>query len=217
MRQEAAELKALDHAADGPRAVSASPTSSRIPATAEALKPWYGVSCKRPCYHDDYLPAFNRDNVTLVDTDGKGVEAITERGLVVDGTEYPVDCHRLRHRLRLAGHLLHRSPRASTRSARMASPCPTRGHKGAWTLHGIWSHGFPNLCMNSHIQGGQHINIAYAAHQERRAHGLRHQPCAGRGRRRSSRTSMPRRVVPVLRRARSGRTRPTSPPARPAI
>ena len=35
--------------------------------------------------------------------------------------------------------------------------------KGAWTLHGVWTHGFPNLCMNSHIQGGQHINIAYAA------------------------------------------------------
>ena len=44
------------------------------PATAEALKPWYRQFCKRPCFHDEYLPTFNRPNVTLVDTDGKGVE-----------------------------------------------------------------------------------------------------------------------------------------------
>src|SRR5690606_18474895 len=60
--------------------------------TAEKLKPWYGVSCKRPCYHDDYLPTFNRDNVTLVDTDGRGVDRITEKGIVVGDTEYELDC-----------------------------------------------------------------------------------------------------------------------------
>lgn len=61
------------------------------PETAEALKPWYGQMCKRPCFHDDYLPTFNRDNVTLVDTDGLGVERITPHGFVVPGVEYPVD------------------------------------------------------------------------------------------------------------------------------
>ena len=55
------------------------------PATAEALKPWYGYFCKRPCFHDEYLQTFNRDNVTLVDTHGKGVERITAGGVVVDG------------------------------------------------------------------------------------------------------------------------------------
>ena len=30
------------------------------PATAESLKPYYRQFCKRPCFHDDYLPAFNR-------------------------------------------------------------------------------------------------------------------------------------------------------------
>lgn len=35
--------------------------------TAEALKPWYRYRCKRPCFNDDYLPTFNRPNVTLVD------------------------------------------------------------------------------------------------------------------------------------------------------
>jgi cyclohexanone monooxygenase len=61
-------------------------------AAAEALKPYYHYFCKRPTFSDDYLVAFNRPNVTLVDTHGKGVEAITARGPVVDGVEYPVDC-----------------------------------------------------------------------------------------------------------------------------
>ena len=49
------------------------------PATAVNLKAWYGQLCKRPCFHDEYLQAFNEPSITLVDTDGKGVDAITER------------------------------------------------------------------------------------------------------------------------------------------
>ena len=62
------------------------------PATAEALKPWYRQFCKRPCFHDEYLPTFNLPNVTLVDTEGRGVERITEKGIVAGGGEYEVDC-----------------------------------------------------------------------------------------------------------------------------
>ena len=62
------------------------------PATAEALKPWYRQFCKRPCFHDDYIATFNRPNVTLVDTKGRGVERITEQGVVVAGVEYELDC-----------------------------------------------------------------------------------------------------------------------------
>src|ERR1700733_13436235 len=61
-------------------------------ATAGALKAWYRQFCKRPCFHDEYLATFNRDNVTLVDTNGKGVQRITERGVVVEGREYALDC-----------------------------------------------------------------------------------------------------------------------------
>ena len=61
-------------------------------STAEALKPWYRQFCKRPCFHDDYLQAFNRPNVSLVDTDGRGVNAITSGGVVVGDREYQVDC-----------------------------------------------------------------------------------------------------------------------------
>lgn len=60
--------------------------------TAESLKPWYNLFCKRPCFHDEYLPTFNRPNVTLVNTDGRGVERITEDSIIVAGQAYEVDC-----------------------------------------------------------------------------------------------------------------------------
>ncbi|MEM8767094.1 MAG: NAD(P)/FAD-dependent oxidoreductase, partial [Pseudomonadota bacterium] len=61
------------------------------PATAEALKPYYPYGCKRPTFHDEYLPTFNRPNVHLVDTAPRGVQEINERGVVHEGVEYPVD------------------------------------------------------------------------------------------------------------------------------
>ena len=62
------------------------------PVTAQALKPYYRFMCKRPTSSEQYLASFNRPNVTLVDTEGRGVDSVTERGLVVDGVEYEVDC-----------------------------------------------------------------------------------------------------------------------------
>ena len=62
------------------------------PAVAESLKPWYRALCKRPTFHDEYLPTFNLPTVTLVDTDGQGVEKITETAVVANGIEYEVDC-----------------------------------------------------------------------------------------------------------------------------
>jgi cyclohexanone monooxygenase len=60
--------------------------------TAQRLKAWYRQLCKRPCFHDEYLDAFNEPGTVLVDTDGKGVERITETGVVAGGREYEVDC-----------------------------------------------------------------------------------------------------------------------------
>lgn len=59
--------------------------------TAEKLKPWYGSWCKRPTFHDDYLEAFNQPNVTLIDTNGKGLEAFSDNGFVFGGQEYEID------------------------------------------------------------------------------------------------------------------------------
>lgn len=64
----------------------------RDPATAEALKPYYPYLCKRPAFHDEYLKAFNLPNVHLVDTQGRGIERVTSRGVVANGREFELDC-----------------------------------------------------------------------------------------------------------------------------
>ena len=112
------------------------------PATAEALKPWYRQFCKRPTFNDDYLPTFNRANVKLVDTRGQGVEAITENGLVYDGVEYEVDCIIFATGFEVGT--------AYTRRAgfevygRDGVPLTDHWANGMKTLHGFYSHGFPN-------------------------------------------------------------------------
>ena len=60
--------------------------------TAERLKPWYRQLCKRPCFHDSYLDAFNNENVHLIDTDGQGVQSIDATGVTVNGVHYDLDC-----------------------------------------------------------------------------------------------------------------------------
>src|SRR3954471_15154241 len=61
-------------------------------STADALQPWYRQFCKRPCFHDEYLPSFNRPNVHLVDTDGQGVTRIDESGVWVGDEHIDLDC-----------------------------------------------------------------------------------------------------------------------------
>lgn len=60
------------------------------PATAKSLQAWYPGWCKRPCFHDEYLQAFNSPNVTLVDTNGKGIDRMTPDGVVANGKEFGV-------------------------------------------------------------------------------------------------------------------------------
>ena len=130
------------------------------PVTAESLKPWYKQSCKRPCFHDDYLPAFNRQNVNLVDTDGAGIERITDGGVVVGGVEYRLDCLVFASGFELTTEYTHRlgfDPKGAggVSLSQMWS-------EGAYTLHGVHAHGFPNLLINSTIQGGRDINLTYS-------------------------------------------------------
>jgi|HubBroStandDraft_1064217.scaffolds.fasta_scaffold00164_30 cyclohexanone monooxygenase len=112
------------------------------PATAGALKPWYRQFCKRPTFNDDYLPTFNRPNVTLVDTQGRGVERMTADGPVVDGVEYPVDCIIFATGFEVGT--------AYTRRAgfeiygRQGRKLTDHWADGLKTLHGACSHGFPN-------------------------------------------------------------------------
>ncbi len=129
------------------------------PGTAAKLKPWYGKHCKRVCFHDDYLPAFNRPNVHLVDTDGRGVEAVTAKGLVAGGVEYPVDLIVFASGFEVTTDLEHRlgfDPRG-----RGGVAMSERWHDGAHTLHGILSAEFPNMMMISLVQAGFGTNFLH--------------------------------------------------------
>jgi cyclohexanone monooxygenase len=131
--------------------------------TAEKLKPWYKVGCKRPCFHDDYLPAFNRDNVTLVDTDGHGVERMTKTGVVANGQEYPLDVLVFASGFELLSFYTHRlgfDPKGED-----GVPLSKAWAHGPSTLFGTNSRGFPNMFMNSPIQGGQDINFSFPISQ----------------------------------------------------
>jgi cyclohexanone monooxygenase len=110
--------------------------------TAEALKPWYRQFCKRPTFNDEYLPAFNRPNVTLVDTMGRGVERISEKGLVFDGVEYEVDCIIFATGFEVGTAYTRRSSfEVYGRGGKLLTE---HWSKGMRTLHGFYSVGFPN-------------------------------------------------------------------------
>jgi len=122
------------------------------PAIAEALKPWYRQFCKRPCFHDEYLPTFERENVTLVDTDGRGVERITKEGVVAAGREYALDCLIFATGFEVGTDY---SRRASV-EIRGASGRTLAEH---WkdevrTFHGLMTDGFPNLFLMGGMQSG---------------------------------------------------------------
>ena len=148
------------------------------PATAEALKPYYRQFCKRPCFHDDYLPTFDLPNVTLVDTQGRGVERISKGGVVVDGKEYELDC------------LIYATGfEVGTDYSRRAG-CEIYGRGGLalsskWaervsTFQGLLSRGFPNCFFMGGMQSGITPNFTelYGEQSQHLAyiieHGLKH-------------------------------------------
>ena len=125
---------------------------------AEALKPWYRQFCKRPTFNDEYLDTFNRDNVVLIDvSDSRGVERITETGVVANGIEYAVDC------------IVYATGFEITTSAHRRVDFDTIGRDGQslydhWadgfrTLHGLSSHGFPNWFTIGINQNGLSPNM----------------------------------------------------------
>jgi cyclohexanone monooxygenase len=135
------------------------------PATAEALKPWYDVWCKRPCFHDEYLPAFNRPNVKLLDTDGRGVDEITERGIVVQGVEYPVDCIAFASGFEVGTGYARRLGFEVYGRGGVSLTEDWAGGANAHSLHGYLSRGFPNAFLCNAGQGGQTTNFLHVMHE----------------------------------------------------
>ncbi|QLL07699.1 flavin-containing monooxygenase [Mycobacterium vicinigordonae] len=128
-------------------------------ATAEALKPWYGYFCKRPCFHDDYLQTFNRDNVTLVDTRGLGVQEITEAGVVVDGVTYELDCLIFATGFEVGTDYCRRS--GFELVGRDGVSLTERWRDGVRTFQGLCANGFPNCFIESIAQAGLTVNFPY--------------------------------------------------------
>jgi cyclohexanone monooxygenase len=122
------------------------------PATAEALKPWYRQFCKRPCFHDDYLPTFNRPNVTLVDTGGRGVERIAKRAVVVDGRAYELDCLIYATGFEVGTDYAQRA--GCEIVGRKGLTLSSKWAQGVSTFHGVQTRGFPNCFLMGGIQSG---------------------------------------------------------------
>ncbi len=129
------------------------------PVTAEALKPYYRQFCKRPCFHDEYLATFNRPNVTLVDTNGRGIERITENGVVVDGVEYELDCLIYATGFEVGTDYTRRSGYELVGSDGLT--LTEKWADGAMTFHGMHSRGFPNCFIFSNIQSGFTVNFPH--------------------------------------------------------
>ncbi len=129
-------------------------------ATAEALKPYYRQFCKRPCFHNEYLPTFNRPNVTLVDTKGRGVECVTEKGVVVDGREYELDCLIYASGFEVGTDYTRRA--GFEIYGRGGQSLTKKWADGVRTLHGIHTRGFPNcFFIVSITQSGFTVNFTH--------------------------------------------------------
>jgi cyclohexanone monooxygenase len=134
------------------------------PETAEALKPYYRQFCKRPCFHDEYLDTFNRPNVTLVDTQGKGVERITEKGVVANGNEYEVDCLIFATGFEVGTTYTRRS--GYELYGRDGITLTEKWQDGVRTLHGFHTRGFPNCFIISNSQSGFTVNFPHMLNEQ---------------------------------------------------
>ncbi len=124
------------------------------PQTADALKPWYMFMCKRPCFHNEYLPSFNQPNVHLVDTHGKGITQINPTGPVFEGQEYPVDLL-----IYATGFEVQKTGIYNQITGKGGLNLEDKYADGVRTLLGIHSHGYPNLFIMGGYQASFQFNL----------------------------------------------------------
>jgi cation diffusion facilitator CzcD-associated flavoprotein CzcO len=124
------------------------------PVTAEALKPWYMFMCKRPCFHNDYLPAYNRPNVHLVDTHGKGITEITPDGPVFEGKTYELDLL-----IYATGFEVQKTGTWNEIRGQGGVELNQKYAEGIRTLLGIHTAGFPNMFIMGGYQASFNFNL----------------------------------------------------------
>jgi cation diffusion facilitator CzcD-associated flavoprotein CzcO len=125
-------------------------------ATAQKLKAWYRQLCKRPCFHDEFLGAFNMAGTHLVDTEGKGVERITETGVVVNGKLFEVDCIIYASGFEVGTEYTRRA--GFDMVGRDGIRLSENWGEGMRSLHGTYVHGFPNAFFVQFTQGANLIS-----------------------------------------------------------
>ncbi|BBY96849.1 flavin-containing monooxygenase [Mycolicibacterium fallax] len=136
------------------------------PATAESLKAWYRINCKRLGFHDQYLLTFNRPNVTLVDTDGRGVERFTENAVVVGGVEYELDALVFATGFEVGTEFTRQLGFEVT--GRDGVRLSDKWAKGMRTFHGLQTNGFPNCFFLGYTQSGVSPNYTHTAEERAR-------------------------------------------------
>jgi cyclohexanone monooxygenase len=123
-------------------------------ATADALKPWYMFMCKRPCFDNDYLPTYNRPNVHLVDTHGKGILEINEDGPVFEGKTYKLDVL-----IYATGFEVQKTGIYNQIKGENGLDLNDKYRDGIRTLLGIHSQGYPNLFIMGGYQASFQFNL----------------------------------------------------------
>ncbi len=124
------------------------------PDTAESLKPWYMFMCKRPCFHNEYLPSFNLPSVHLVDTHGEGITEIGEAGPVFHGETFEVDLL-----IYATGFEVQKTGIYNRIVGRNGLDLEDKYADGIRTLLGIHTHGFPNLFIMGGYQASFQFNL----------------------------------------------------------
>jgi cyclohexanone monooxygenase len=122
--------------------------------TAEALKPWYMFMCKRPCFDNDYLPTYNRPSVHLVDTKGKGINEITEKGPVFEGKQYELEVL-----IYATGFEVQKTGIYNQIKGERGLDLNDKYDNGIRTVLGIHSQGYPNLFIMGGYQASFQFNL----------------------------------------------------------
>jgi len=122
--------------------------------TAEALKPWYMFMCKRPCFHNEYLPSFNLPSVHLVDTHGEGITQINAQGPVFEGQTYPLDLL-----IYATGFEVQKTGIYNQIIGQDGLDLDDKYADGVRTLLGIHTQGYPNLFIMGGYQASFQFNL----------------------------------------------------------